>query len=218
MLASFGDTQVLCTVNYEAGVPRFLRGSGKGWLTAEYGMLPGATHTRTDREAVRGRQSGRSLEIQRLIGRSLRAALDLERFGEHTFKIDCDVLQADGGTRTCAITGASVALFDAITKLAAEEVLPADCWQGLVAAVSVGMVDGTAMLDLDYREDVAAKVDMNVVMTESGAFIEVQGTAEIGDFSMDELNQMLTLAKDGIAGMIALQKSALNGDAGPLSC
>ena len=201
VLVSFGDTRVICTASVESGVPRFLRGSGKGWITSEYGMLPRSTNTRIDREASRGKQGGRTFEIQRLIGRSLRAAVDTDKLGESTIRIDCDVIQADGGTRTASITGACVALLDAVKSLEVET--------RLIASVSVGIVNGQPMLDLEYSEDSAADTDMNVVMTEQGQFIEVQGTAEAAPFSADELNEMLSLAKEGIKELIEIQRSVL---------
>lgn len=204
VLASFGDTRVLCTVVVENGVPSFLRGSGKGWLTAEYGMLPGSTHQRVDREAARGKQGGRTLEIQRLIGRSLRAAVDLDQLGERTVKIDCDVLQADGGTRTASITGAAVAVWDALAKHGLQ---PA--FKQFVAAVSVGIVQGRPVLDLEYVEDSSADSDMNVVMLESGGLVEVQGTAEAVSFSRAELDQLLNLAETGINELLRMQREAI---------
>jgi ribonuclease PH len=209
VLVSFGDTRVLCTASVEESVPGFLRGKGQGWLTAEYGMLPRATHTRGDREAARGKQSGRTQEIQRLIGRSMRAAVDLSRLGERTIKIDCDVLQADGGTRTAAITGAFVAVHDALTWLLQRGTLKALPLLDFVAAVSVGMYQGVPVLDLDYAEDVDCDTDMNVVMTGAGKFIEVQGTAEGAAFSRTEMDALLQLAEQGIARLVQLQKQAL---------
>jgi ribonuclease PH len=209
VLVGFGDTRVLCTATVEAGVPAFLRGSGQGWVTAEYGMLPRATHTRTAREAARGRQSGRTQEIQRLIGRSLRACIDLEALGERTVTLDCDVLQADGGTRTAAITGAYVALVDAIESLVRRRTLDSSPIHGQVAAVSVGIVRGVPMLDLDYAEDSDAETDMNVVMNSGGAFIEVQGTAEGHAFRREELDALLNLSARGIGVLIARQLEAL---------
>ncbi len=209
VLVSFGDTRVLCTASVEESVPGFLRGKGQGWLTAEYGMLPRATHTRGDREAARGKQSGRTQEIQRLIGRSMRAAVDLSRLGERTIKIDCDVLQADGGTRTAAITGAFVAVHDALTWLLQRGTLKALPLLDFVAAVSVGMYQGVPVLDLDYAEDVDCDTDMNVVMTGAGKFIEVQGTAEGAAFSRTEMDALLQLAEQGIAHLVQLQKQAL---------
>ena len=209
VLVEFGDTKVLCTASVEGGVPGFLRGSGQGWITAEYGMLPGATHTRTDREAARGKQSGRTVEIQRLIGRSLRAVVDLAALGESTIRIDCDVLQADGGTRTASITGGCLALVDAIAWARKSEMAARDPFQRLVASVSVGIVGGVAVLDLDYAEDSSAETDMNFVMTDSGQFIEVQGTAEGEPYSRDQLLAMLDLAQVGITRLIELQRRAL---------
>ena len=209
VLVEFGDTRVLVTASVEEGVPGFLRGLGQGWLTAEYGMLPRSTHTRTAREAAKGKQSGRTLEIQRLIGRSLRAVTDLEALGERTVQIDCDVLQADGGTRTASITGACVAVHDAFSKLLAEGRIGRQPLREFVAAVSVGVYDGAPVLDLDYPEDSACDTDMNVVMTASGGMVEVQGTAEGAPFSRAELDGLLTLAECGIAQLIAAQKAAL---------
>ena len=209
VLVEFGDTKVLCTASVESGVPGFLRGLGQGWLTAEYGMLPRSTHTRTSREAAKGKQSGRTLEIQRLIGRSLRAVTDLEALGERTVQIDCDVLQADGGTRTASITGACVAAHDAFAKLVAEGAIARHPLRELVAAISVGIYDGAPVLDLDYPEDSACDTDMNVVMTASGGMIEVQGTAEGAPFSRAELDTLLALAERGIAQLVAAQKTAL---------
>lgn len=209
VLVEFGETRVLCNASVENRVPHFLKGSGNGWVTAEYGMLPRSTNQRMPREAARGRQGGRTLEIQRLIGRSLRAAVDLEALGERTITLDCDVLQADGGTRTAAITGAYVALADAIAGLSRQRVLARDPLHGHVASVSVGIFRGTPVLDLDYAEDSQAETDMNVVMNDAGAFIEVQGTAEGHAFRRDELLTMLDLARDGIARLITLQQEAL---------
>jgi ribonuclease PH len=209
VLVCFGDTKVICTASAEKGVPRFMRGQGRGWVTAEYGMLPRSTGTRMGREASRGKQGGRTVEIQRLIGRSLRAALDLSRLGENTITIDCDVIQADGGTRTAAITGACVALVDAISYLQREKVIQGDPLLQMIASVSVGIYQGVPVLDLDYPEDSAADTDMNVIMGESGGFIEVQGTAEGALFARGELNSMLDLAAEGINGLIAMQKEAL---------
>jgi ribonuclease PH len=211
VLCEFGGTRVLCTASVENGVPAFLRNSGKGWLTAEYGMLPRATHTRTAREAARGRQAGRTQEIQRLIGRSLRACIDLGAIGERTITIDCDVLQADGGTRTVAITGGFVALADAVDTLVERRMLAASPLHGQVAAVSVGIVKGEAMIDLDYAEDVEAETDMNVVMNSGGAFVEVQGTAEGHAFRREELDSMLNLAATGTAQLFGLQLEARRG-------
>ena len=210
VLIEFGDTKVLCNASVEKSVPRFLKGSGKGWITAEYGMLPRSTNTRMDREAARGKQSGRSLEIQRLIGRSLRAAIDLTLLGEHTIKIDCDVIQADGGTRTASITGGCVAMMDAINHMIANKMVSGNPAKQLIASVSVGIFQGNAVLDLDYDEDSNAETDMNIVMTESGGFIEVQGTGEDGDFSHDQLLEMLALGKSGIQDLVAKQKHALS--------
>jgi ribonuclease PH len=210
VLVEFGDTRVLCTASVEDGVPPFQRGKSLGWVTAEYGMLPRATHTRSPREAARGKQTGRSQEIQRLIGRSLRAAVDLAALGERTVTIDCDVLQADGGTRTAAITGAYLALVDACEGLQARRLLHASPLHGQVAAVSVGIVRGVPMLDLDYAEDSEAETDMNVVMNNGGAFIEVQGTAEGHAFRRHELDALLNLAATGIGELCALQAQALD--------
>jgi ribonuclease PH len=209
VLAEFGDTRVLCTASVADSVPRFLLGRGQGWVTAEYGMLPRATTERTDREAARGRQSGRTLEIQRLIGRSLRASIDLTLLGERMITLDCDVLQADGGTRTAAISGAWIALADAVTALRGRGALTTDPIRGPVAAVSVGIVRGTPVLDLDYAEDSTAETDMNVVMDGEGRFIEVQGTAEGHPFTTAELEALLGLADSGIRDIIAAQRAAL---------
>ena len=209
VLVEYGATRVLCTASIEEGVPGFLRGKRQGWVTAEYGMLPRATHTRTPREAARGKQTGRTQEIQRLIGRSLRAVVDLEALGERTITIDCDVLQADGGTRTASITGAYVALTDACDALRARRVIDRVPLHGQVAAVSVGIVGGMPMLDLDYSEDSQAETDMNVVMNNGGAFIEVQGTAEGHAFRRHELDALLNLAASGIGELCALQAQAL---------
>ena len=209
VLVEFGATKVLCNATVEESVPRFLKGTGRGWVTAEYGMLPRSTGTRMDREAAKGRQSGRSLEIQRLIGRSLRAAVDLDGLGEHTIKIDCDVIQADGGTRTASITGGCVALHDAITYMLNKNLVSESPFKQLVASVSVGIHNGRAALDLDYDEDSNAETDMNIVMTESGGFIEIQGTGEDGDFSHDQLLQMAGLAESGIKSLIGKQQEAL---------
>ncbi|NIR82159.1 MAG: ribonuclease PH [Gammaproteobacteria bacterium] len=209
VLVEFGDTRVLCTASVEERVPLFLRGRGEGWVTAEYGMLPRATGERSVREAARGRQSGRTLEIQRLIGRALRASLDLRRLGERTITVDCDVIQADGGTRTASITGGYVALADAVDHLHRSgriEVNPLHC---LVASVSVGICSGVALLDLDYEEDSTAETDMNVVMNDRGLFIELQGTAERAPFSRMQMTQMLDYAKAGIERLIACQRQAL---------
>ena len=209
VLVEFGHTRVLCTASVEDKVPPHKRGSGEGWVTAEYGMLPRATHTRGDREAARGKQSGRTQEIQRLIGRSLRAVFDLKKLGERTIHLDCDVIQADGGTRTAAITGAFVAAQDAVNQLLASGKLSESPIIDHVAAISVGMVQGTPLLDLEYTEDVSCDTDMNVVMTASGGMIEVQGTAEGSPFSRVELDNLLTLAERGIAQLVAAQKAAL---------
>ncbi|HET6603469.1 MAG TPA: ribonuclease PH [Xanthomonadaceae bacterium] len=209
VLTVFGDTRVLCTASVEERVPPFLRGRGEGWVTAEYGMLPRATHQRSDREAARGKQGGRTLEIQRLIGRSLRACVDRRALGERTVTLDCDVLQADGGTRTAAITGAYVALADAINGLLRAGKLARDPIHGAVAAVSVGIWRGVPVLDLDYAEDVDCDTDMNVVMNDGGGFIEVQGTAEGHAFRRGELDAMLVLAGKGIGELVAAQRAAL---------
>jgi len=208
-LAVFGETQVLCTASVEQKVPRFLRGKGQGWITAEYGMLPGATHTRSAREASRGKQSGRTLEIQRLIGRSLRAVCDLEALGERTITLDCDVLQADGGTRTASISGAFVALTIAIEDLLRTGILQKNPLHGQVAAISVGIYNGSAVLDLDYAEDSAAETDMNVVMKDATSFIEIQGTAEGHAFRREELDALLDLATGGIQSVTQEQDKAL---------
>ncbi len=213
VLSEFGSTMVLCTASTEDRVPAFLRGSGTGWVTAEYGMLPRSTHTRGGREAVRGRQAGRTQEIQRLIGRSLRAATDLSALGEMTITLDCDVLQADGGTRTAAITGAYVAMVDAVRHLQSAGKISREPVHGHVAAVSVGIYQGQAVLDLDYAEDSEAETDMNVVMNDAGAFIELQGTAEGHAFRRDELETMLDLAGAGVAELIELQRRTLAGAA-----
>ena len=209
VLIEFGNTKVLCTASVEEKVPPHKRGSGEGWVTAEYGMLPRATHTRSDREAARGKQSGRTQEIQRLIGRSLRAVFDLKRLGERTIQLDCDVLQADGGTRTASITGAYVAACDAVNQLLTSGKLAASPITAQVAAISVGMVQGTPLLDLEYNEDSACDTDMNVVMTGRGHFVEVQGTAEGAAFSRDEMNAMLALAEKGVDELMQLQRRAL---------
>ena len=209
VLVSFGHTQVLCTATVEEKVPPFKRGGGEGWLTAEYGMLPRATHTRNDREAAKGKQSGRTQEIQRLIGRSLRSVFDLKSLGERTISLDCDVLQADGGTRTAAITGAFVAAHDAVTWLLTQGRIQQSPIRDFVAAVSVGVVQGMPLLDLEYTEDSACDTDMNVVMTASGGFVEVQGTAEGAPFSRAEMDRLLALADKGIRELVALQRAAL---------
>jgi len=211
VLISFGDTRVLCTASVEEKVPPFLRGKGEGWITAEYGMLPRATGQRTQREAARGGQGGRTMEIQRLIGRSLRACVDRQALGERTITLDCDVLQADGGTRTAAITGAYVALVDAIGWLRARNLVKRDPIHGAVAAVSVGIFQGVPVLDLDYAEDSACDTDMNVVMNDGGGFIELQGTAEGHAFRRDELDALLALAGQGVAALCAHQREALAG-------
>ncbi|RJP64004.1 MAG: ribonuclease PH [Comamonadaceae bacterium] len=209
VLIEFGDTRVLCTASVEEKVPPHKRGSGEGWVTAEYGMLPRATHTRSDREAAKGKQSGRTQEIQRLIGRSLRAVFDLKALGERTIALDCDVIQADGGTRTASITGAFVAAHDAVTKLIADGKLAKSPIKGHVAAISVGMLKGQALLDLEYVEDSACDTDMNVVMTGAGHFIEVQGTAEGAPFTRQEMDALLALAEKGVDELVALQRQAL---------
>ena len=211
VLIEFGDTKVLCTASVEDKVPPHKKGSGEGWVTAEYGMLPRSTHTRSSREAAKGKQSGRTQEIQRLIGRSLRAVFDLAALGERTITLDCDVLQADGGTRTAAITGAFVAAQDAVHRLLAEGKLSANPILHPVAAISVGIVNGVPVLDLNYVEDSACDTDMNVVMTGAGHYVEVQGTAEGAAFSREEMNQLLMLAEKGINELIALQKAVLSG-------
>ena len=209
VLIEFGDTRVLCTASVEESVPSFLRGKGQGWLTAEYGMLPRSTHTRSAREAARGKQSGRTLEIQRLIGRSLRAVVDLGALGERQIIVDCDVLQADGGTRTASITGACVAVHDALEGLVSSGRLASNPMRQFVAAVSVGIVDGVPVLDLDYEEDSACDTDMNVVMTAAGGFIEIQGTAEGTPFDRFELDALLALAEQGIRELVQLQRTAI---------
>lgn len=210
VLIEFGDTKVLCNATVEVGVPRFLKGKGQGWVTAEYGMLPRATHTRSDREASRGKQGGRTLEIQRLIGRSLRAAVDLSALGEHTITVDCDVIQADGGTRTAAITGACVALVDALNYMRKKGMVKINPLQTMVAAISVGIFEGEPVADLQYEEDSTADTDMNVVMTETGKMIEVQGTAENEPFSMEEMTAMLDMARHAIRELNDIQREALN--------
>ena len=209
VLVEFGNTKVICTASVERGVPRFLKGTGQGWVTAEYGMLPRSTTDRMGREASRGKQGGRTLEIQRLIGRSLRAAVDLKELGENSITIDCDVIQADGGTRTASITGACVALVDAIRYMQRKKMIKTDPFLQLIASVSVGMYKGSPVLDLDYPEDSNAETDMNVVMTEEGGFIEIQGTAEAAPFSQNEMTAMLALAKSGIEELVTLQKQVL---------
>ena len=211
VLVEFGHTKVLCTASVEERVPSFLKGKGRGWVTAEYGMLPRSTHTRTDREAAKGKQSGRTQEIQRLIGRSLRAVTDLAALGERQITLDCDVLQADGGTRCAAITGACVALHDALAGLVAAGKLPAHPMRDFVAAVSVGIVGGTPVLDLNYEEDSSCDTDMNVVTTGAGGMVELQGTAEGAPFSRAELDALLALAQKGVNEIVIAQKSALAG-------
>ncbi|MEN9450109.1 MAG: ribonuclease [Pseudomonadota bacterium] len=209
VLIAFGNTKVLCTASVVPGVPKFLKGSGQGWITAEYGMLPRATHTRSEREATRGKQTGRSLEIQRLIGRVLRVSVDLKQLGENTIFLDCDVIQADGGTRTAAITGVSVALRDALNVMMQKGELTQDPMRYLVAAVSVGIYQKQVLLDLDYAEDSQAETDMNVVMTEQGGILEVQATAEKNAFSKQQLEQMLTVAEKGINQLFEKQREVL---------
>jgi ribonuclease PH len=209
VLIEFGHTKVLCTASVEEKVPPHKRGSGEGWVTAEYGMLPRATHTRIDREAAKGKQSGRTQEIQRLIGRSLRAVFDLKALGERTISLDCDVLQADGGTRTASITGAFVAAHDAVSRLLAEGKIPVSPIRGHVAAISVGLLNGVPLLDLEYVEDAACDTDMNVVMTGAGHFVEVQGTAEGAAFTRREMDALLALAEKGVAELVTLQRQAL---------
>lgn len=211
VLTEFGDTRVLCTASVENKVPPFLKGQGQGWVTAEYGMLPRSTGDRMGREASRGKQGGRTVEIQRLIGRSLRAAVDLEALGEHSIVIDCDVIQADGGTRTAAITGGCVALVDALNTLVTNGRLSRSPLKQMVGAISVGVYDGTPVLDLDYPEDSSAETDMNVIMTDRGGFIEIQGTAEGEAFEQQELDSMLGLARKGINELFEAQKAALAG-------
>ena len=210
VLIAFGDTKVLCTASVEERVPPHKKGSGEGWVTAEYGMLPRATHTRSAREAAKGKQTGRTQEIQRLIGRSLRSVFDLKKLGERTITIDCDVLQADGGTRTAAITGAFVAAHDAVATLLAQGLIADTPIRDHVAAISVGLLDGVALLDLEYVEDSACDTDMNVVMTGSGGFVEVQGTAEGTPFSRAEMDTLIALADAGIRDLVALQRQALS--------
>jgi ribonuclease PH len=206
VLVEFGDTKVICTASVTFGVPPFLKDTGRGWVTAEYGMLPRSTHDRMQREAAKGKQVGRTQEIQRLIGRSLRAAVDLTALGENTIVVDCDVIQADGGTRTASITGGCVALYDAIAHLVKKKKLATNPFKQFVASVSVGVYQGEAVLDLDYAEDSGADTDMNVVMTEHGGFIEIQGTAEKNTFAQQELDKMLGLAQDGIKALVEVQK------------
>ncbi len=210
VLIEMGDTQVLCTASVDNRCPPWLKGTGSGWVTAEYGMLPGATHSRARREAAAGKQSGRTQEIQRLIGRSLRAAVDLDALGERTITLDCDVLQADGGTRTASITGAYIALCDAVQQLMDQRKIKRNPIHGQIAAISVGIYKGQPVLDLDYLEDSSAETDMNVVMNEAGGFIEIQGTAEGHAFREDELQKMLSLAKHGIGQLTSAQSDALN--------
>lgn len=209
VLVEFGNTKVICNASVDDGVPRFLKGSGQGWVTAEYGMLPRSTGSRMGREAARGKQGGRTLEIQRLIARSLRAAVDLKLLGENTVYVDCDVIQADGGTRTASITGGCVALVDALTWMLENGKIKQDPLQRLIASVSVGVYQGTPVLDLDYPEDSNAETDMNVVMTQHGGFVEVQGTAEGEVFSRDDMNAMMALAEKGIGELVDLQQKAL---------
>jgi ribonuclease PH len=209
-LVEFGNTKVICNATVEEGVPRFMKGKGEGWITAEYSMLPRATHSRSGREAARGKQGGRTLEIQRLIARSLRAAVDLKLLGENTITLDCDVIQADGGTRTASITGACVALVDALTYMRSKGILKANPLKHIIAALSVGVYKGNAIADLEYLEDSDAETDMNVVMTETGKLIEVQGTAEGEPFSFEEMSEMLDLAKHGLRELFDIQKTALN--------
>lgn len=209
VLIEIGDTKVLCNATVETGVPRFMKGQGKGWVTAEYGMLPRSTHTRNQREAAKGKQSGRTMEIQRLIARSLRAAVDLKELGENTITVDCDVIQADGGTRTASITGACVALVDAINYMRAENIIKTNPLKHMIAAISVGVYKGTPIADLEYVEDAEAETDMNVIMTEDGRLIEVQGTAEEEPFTFDEMQEMMSLAKNAIGELVDEQKKAL---------
>lgn len=211
VLVEFGDTKVICNATIVPGVPRWMKDDGKGWITAEYGMLPRSTGDRMDREAARGKQTGRTQEIQRLIGRSLRSALDLKVLGEYTITVDCDVIQADGGTRTASITGGCVALVDALRFMQRKKMLKTDPFKSLVAAISVGMYKGKPVLDLDYIEDSTAETDLNVVMTEHGGIIEVQGTAENGSFSRQEFDAMLDLAQQGIEQLLEAQRVALAG-------
>ena len=209
VLVSFGDTKVVCTATVEEGVPRFLKGEDSGWVTAEYGMLPRSTGVRMGREAARGKQGGRTVEIQRLIGRSLRAAVDLKQLGEHSITIDCDVLQADGGTRTASITGACVAMIDAIRTMQRRKMITTDPLINVVASISVGIYQGVPVLDLDYAEDSSADTDMNIVMTEAGGLIEIQGTAEQEPFTEEQFSAMFTLAKQGVKDLAAIQRRAL---------
>ena len=212
VLVEFGNTKVLCTATVESGVPRFMKGQGKGWINAEYGMLPRATHTRNAREAARGKQGGRTMEIQRLIARALRAAVDLKALGENTITIDCDVIQADGGTRTASISGACVALVDALTHMRAKGMINSNPLKHMIAAISVGIYKGQAISDLEYIEDSAAETDMNVILTETGKIIEIQGTAEADPFSKDAFSEMMALATKGITELVSIQKRALRND------
>ena len=212
VLISFGNTKVLCNASVIEGVPRFLKGKNQGWVTAEYGMLPRSTHDRMGREAARGKQGGRTLEIQRLIGRSLRAAVDMKLLGEYTIQVDCDVIQADGGTRTTSISGACIAMVDALHWMLGKGMISHNPLKQMVGAISVGIVNGEVLLDLNYEEDSSCETDMNFVMTEDGGLIEVQGTAEDGSFSPDELMQMLSYAQSGIKDIIELQHQHINGD------
>ena len=212
VLVEFGHTKVLCTASIDNSVPRFLKGQGQGWVTAEYGMLPRSTHDRMGREAARGKQGGRTLEIQRLIGRSLRAAVDMKLLGEYTIQVDCDVIQADGGTRTTSISGACIAMVDALHWMMGKGMISHNPLKQMVGAISVGIVNGEVLLDLNYEEDSSCETDMNFVMTEDGGLIEVQGTAEDGSFSPDELMQMLSYAQSGIKDIIELQHQHINGD------
>lgn len=209
VLVEFGETKVICTASVTRGVPPFLKDSGRGWVTAEYGMLPRSTHERMQREAARGKQVGRTQEIQRLIARSLRAAVDLNAIGENTIVVDCDVIQADGGTRTASITGGCVALYDAIEHIRKQNIINTNPFQQFVASISVGIYQGQPVLDLDYAEDSGADTDMNVVMTEHGGFIEIQGTAEKDTFAQNELDALLTLSKDGIKRLVQIQKTTV---------
>lgn len=209
VLIEFGNTKVICNASFEAGVPGFLRGKGQGWVTGEYGMLPRSTGSRMRREATQSKQGGRTLEIQRLIGRSLRAVIDMDALGENTIVIDCDVIQADGGTRTASITGGYIALVDAVNKAKADGLIESDPIKGMIASISVGIHNGEAVLDLDYDEDSTAETDMNVVMNDNNQFIEIQGTAEGHPFSQEELNKMLVLAEKGITELFEYQRNAL---------
>ncbi len=209
VLVEFGDTKVICTASLERNVPRWLKGTGKGWVTAEYGMLPRATGERNGREAARGKQGGRTLEIQRLIGRSLRSVVDLQQLGDNSITIDCDVIQADGGTRTASITGATVALVDCLRHMQRNKIIRNDPFKQLIASVSVGIYNGNPVLDLDYADDSNAETDMNVVMTEAGGFIEVQGTAEVAPYTRAEMDAMLSLAEKGVNDLLAIQRQVL---------